>query len=113
MFFDIECVAHGAFCYRGTNGTLYYPDDNTARVYHVTGWELLTAIDTATADKIKFLEWYRFVELKNFSEYVNYFWDARKNAADKHESNFHKGMMNSLYGKFAANPNKYQNNIPN
>ena len=111
MFFDIECVAHGAFCYRGTNGTLYYPDDDIARIYHVTGWELLNAIDTDTAEKIKFLAWFRFVELKTFSEYVNHFWDARKTAVDKHESDFFKRMMNSLYGKFAANPNKYQNNI--
>jgi hypothetical protein len=114
MFFDIECIAHGAFCYRGTNGTLYYPDDDIARIYHVTGWELLAAIDTNTAEKIKFLEWYQFHELKNFSEYINEFWQRRKDfkaSGDKHGGDFAKLMMNSLYGKFAANPLKYKNNI--
>lgn len=114
MFFDIECIAHGAFCYRGTNGTLYYPDDGEARIFHVTGWELLTAIDTDTADKIKILHWYRFVELRSFSEYIDTFWQRRiefKKTGDRHGSDFAKLMMNSLYGKFAANPNRYKNNI--
>ncbi len=114
MFFDIECVAKGAFCFRGTNGTLYYPDDDIARIYHVTGWELLAAIDTDTAKDIKFLEYYEFHDLKSFSEYVDEFWDRRlkfKDSGDTHAGDFAKLMMNSLYGKFAANPTKYKNNI--
>ncbi len=114
MFFDLECVAHGAFGYRGTNGTLYYPDDTTARIYHVTGWELLAALDTDTIDKLKILQHFEFVELKNFSEYIDYFWNVRKEykaAGDVHGSDFAKLMMNSLYGKFGANPNRYKDNI--
>lgn len=114
MFFDIECIAHGAFCYRGKNGALYYPDDSETRLYHVTGWELLTAIDTNTASDIKILQHYDFAELKDFSNYINYFWDKRleyKEAGDKHGSDFAKLMMNSLYGKFASDVSRYKENF--
>ena len=114
MFFDIECVAHGAFCYRGKDGALYYPDDNETRTYHVTGWELVCAIETNTASDIKILQHYEFLELKDFSEYINYFWEKRleyKAAGDKHASDFAKLMMNSLYGKFATNPDRYKENF--
>ena len=125
MFFDIECVAHGAFCYRGTNGTLYYPDDKIARIYHVTGWELLAAIETDTIAKLKILSHYEFIELKSFKEYINHFWNERKKIKEQiiefnkqgkekeardleHDSDFLKRMMNALYGKFAANPDRYK-----
>jgi hypothetical protein len=111
MFFDIECVAKGAFCYRGINGVLYYPDDNESRIYHVTGWELIAALETNTIRKLKFLSYYEFGELKSFAEYVNHFWKARlqfKADGDKHGSDFAKLMMNSLYGKFGSNPEKYK-----
>jgi len=114
MFFDIECNSRGAFGYRGTNGTLYYPDDGTIRIYHVTGWELLAALDTDTIDKLKILQHFEFMELKSFSEYITYFWNVRKEykaAGDIHGSDFAKLMTNSLYGKFAANPNRYKDNI--
>jgi len=114
MFFDIECIAHGAFCYRGLNGALYYPDDKQKRFYHVTGWELIAAIETDTVSELKFLQWYDFPEKKSFSDYINYFWDKRlgyKAAGDKHASDFAKLMMNSLYGKFATNPDRYKENF--
>jgi DNA polymerase elongation subunit (family B) len=114
MFFDIEAVAHGAFCYRGTDGALYYPDDKETRIYHVTGWELLAAIETDTADKIKILQHYEFDELKSFSEYIDYFWEKRlefKAAGDKHGSDFAKLMMNSLFGKFASDVSRYKENF--
>ena len=114
MFFDIECIGKGAFCYRGTNGTLYYPDDDTIRIYHVTGWELLAALETKTVSDLKFLMHYEFIDLKDFSPYINYFWDERlksKAEGDNHASDFHKVMMNALYGKFASNPDKYKNHV--
>ncbi len=114
MFFDIECISHGAFCYRGTNGTLYYPDDKTVRLFNVSGWELLAAMDTKTVEKLKILQHFEFGELKNFSQYIDYFWNVRKEYKaddDVHGSDFAKLMMNSLYGKFAANPNRYKDNI--
>ena len=114
MFFDIECISRGAFCYRGTNGTLYYPDDGVKRFYHVTGWELQAAIETETVVDLKILNHYEFAELKSFAPYIDYFWNIRKEykaAGDVHASDFAKLLMNSLYGKFAANPERYRENF--
>jgi len=114
MFFDVECIAHGCFCFRGKDGALYYPDDKIMRFYHVTGWELIAAIETDTVDALKILTHYEFEELKDFSDYINYFWEKRlefKAAGDKHGSDFAKLMMNALYGKFATNPERYKENF--
>jgi len=114
MFFDITCNSRGAFGYRGSNGVLYYPDDGKIRTYNVTGWELLAAIDTQTVDDLKIISHYEFSELKSFSEYVTHFWELRKElkkTGDKHDSDFAKLMMNALYGKFAANPERYKENV--
>ena len=111
MFFDIECISRGAFGYRGLNGHLYYPDDGIKRVYHVTGWELVCAIETDTVSELKILTHYEFTGLKSFRDYITHFWDIRKEfkaAGATHDSDFAKLMMNSLYGKFAANPERYK-----
>lgn len=128
MFFDVECISRGAFGYRGTNGTLYYPDDGKRRVYNVTGWELVAAIETDTISELKILAHYEFGELKSFKTYINHFWNLRANIKDqireaeskgdaalanalKHDSDFAKLMMNSIFGKFAANPDRYKEHL--
>ncbi len=128
MFFDIDCISHGAFGYRGTNGTIYYPDDDKRRTYHVTGWELIAAIETDTVTALKILSHREFGELKSFKSYINHFWNERalikqkireaEKSGDtetannlKHDSDFAKLMMNSLYGKFAANPLRYKEHV--
>lgn len=112
MFFTVECVAKGCFPYRGSNDSLYFPDDGKARIYDVTGWELLAAIETETIDEIKFISYIEFFETKNFSEYVNHFWSLRqqfKAAGDKGGTFYTKIFLNALYGKFATDPRKYKN----
>ena len=128
MFFDIECISRGAFGYRGSQGTLYYPDDGKKRVYNVTGWELIAAIETDTVSELKILGYIEFSELKSFKKYISHFWNERKEIKNKiakaykkgdtekanslkHDSDFSKLMMNSLYGKFAANPLRYKENV--
>lgn len=111
MFFCIECDSKGAFPYRGTNGSLYFPDDRERRIYTVTGWELLAAIETDTADNIKFLTHIKFNETQDFSEYVNFFWDRRqefRKAGDKGGVFYCKIFLNALYGKFAMDPRKHK-----
>jgi len=112
MFFTIEVDSKGAFPYRGTNGSLYFPDDGVRRIYNVTGWELLAAIDTGTVDNVKFLEYIEFDETKNFSQYVNHFWELRQKFKDEGDDGgqfYCKIFLNALYGKFAADPRKYKN----
>lgn len=121
-FVSVECISDGAFPYRGSvlrndgsvSSGLDFPCDDVRRVYTVTGWEYLAAQETNTIHKAKIIESFRFVRHRNFGEYIDHFWKLREKA--KAEGNildslFSKLMMNSLYGKFAANPENYQNYI--
>lgn len=111
MFFTIECNAKGAFPYRGTNGSLYFPDDGERRIYQISGWELIAAIETDTADDILFISHMKFDETKDFSEYVNFFWNRRqefKQRGDKGGEFYCKIFLNSLYGKFGMDPRKHK-----
>lgn len=112
MLFIIECNPKGCFPYRGRNGSLYFPDDNIDRRYFVTGWELIAAIETETIDRIKFLEFFEFDETRDFSEYVNFFWNRRqefKAKGDKGGEFYAKIFLNSLSGKFGMDIRKHKN----
>lgn len=112
MFFNVIAISKGAFPYRGIDGSLYYPDDGEAREYHVTGWELLAALETDTAEILEVLEWRQFDGLIDFQDYVYHFWEKRKEAkreGDKGKDFYCKIFLNGLYGKFAANPESYRN----
>lgn len=114
MLFCVECVAHGCFPYRATNDSLYYPDDDTRRVYYVTGWELLVAVETETVSDVQFFYYYHFEETRNFRNYVETFWNLRKQAkaaGDAGQTLATKIMMNALYGKFAMDPRKHKNYV--
>jgi hypothetical protein len=117
-FYRINCISYGALPYRG-NGSdsgfsfgLSFPNDNKNREYTVTGWELASGITTKSLRRIRYLESFRFMRHKDFGEYINHFWrkrEAAKAAGDILGSLMAKLMMNSLYGKFAANPENYYN----
>jgi len=114
IFFTIECVARGCFPYRTTTGALYYPADDVARIYYVTGYELQAAIETKTIDDLLFIEHYVFEETTDFGEYVDYFYERRLQAkadGDKGKDLFAKLFLNSLYGKFCADPRKYKTHV--
>lgn len=111
MLFVVECTARGCFPYRGTNKNLYFPADDVTRIYFVTGWELLAAIETKTIDDMIILEHYDFAEYKDFSEYVNYFWDLRQQfkADGDHGGEFYcKIFLNALFGKFGMDIRKHK-----
>ena len=114
LLFVIEANSKGAFPYRGTNKKLYFPDDGEVRKYTVTGWELIAALETETADNIRFIEYIEFDETENFSEYVNYFWELRqefKNKGDHGGEFYCKIFLNSLYGKFGMDIRKHKNYV--
>lgn len=117
-FYRVECISRGAFPYRGLGGTdgrnygLWFPDDGEMREYTITGWEYHAAIETRTIEKIAIKESIVFTDKVDFSEYIDYFYDMRLKAkVEKDIANdlFAKLLMNSLYGKFAANPENYKN----
>lgn len=106
-FFEVFGTSQGAFPYREKN-KLFFPCDDIERKYFVTGWELKAARELGKCD-VKIITSYYFPEKINFTDYVNHFYEMKKNAVDKKDYIMSKLLMNSLYGKFAANPDNYQN----
>jgi Vibrio phage DNA polymerase len=107
----LSAVAKGCFPLRADNGELFFPyDETTVREYAITGWELAAALETNSVKIVNVREIRRFVHTVNFEEYINYFYELRLKAkanGDRLGDLFAKRFMNGLYGKFAANPEKY------
>jgi hypothetical protein len=107
----LTAVAKGCFPLRAIDNGLYFPDDcKTTREYFVSGWELIAALETNSVRVIKILEVHEFSQTVNFIDYITHFYEKRKTAkaaGDKAADIFAKLFMNSLYGKFAADPEKY------
>lgn len=114
-FVRVRCVSTGALPYRGIDELgLSFPHDDETREYTVSGWEYRLGKDTGTIRKDKVIESFRFAEHVSFEEYVEHFYQMRliaKASNDDATSLFAKLFMNSLYGKFAANPDNYNNYI--
>lgn len=108
-FISLECISNGAFFYKDKN-KLTFPRDRVTREYHVTGWEYIKAKELGLIENEKIIEVHEFTETISFKEYVDHFFALRKLAksqGDKAGDLFAKLFLNSLYGKFAANPDKY------
>lgn len=108
----LDCISVGALPFRNERGVINYPRDNVRRRYHVTGWEVLAATDTGSLHEVEFINAIRFGGLQDFSVYINHFYNLRKDhraAGRDADAFFAKILMNSLYGKFGANPENYGN----
>lgn len=116
-FVRVRCRSGGGLPFRGMGGGgdndaagLWFPADDVDREYTISKWEFDAAEDTNSIRRTKVLESVRFCKHQDFSAYIDKFWQERKSAKlrdDVLESLFCKLMMNSLYGKFAANPENY------
>lgn len=108
-FIRLTCVSRGAFPFRGQNG-LDFPSDDIKREYTITGWEFLAAIETKTIEDWDIIEVLTFGESIRFDNYIDHFYsmkDECKKNDDKAGYIFAKLFLNSLYGKFGANPDNY------
>lgn len=110
-FYTVRCLSKGAFPLRNAStNALTFPVDVFA-TYHVTGWELIAGIETGTVSNLEVLECRRFSRLESFDEYVNHFFSQRlqaKASGDDARDLLYKLALNSLYGKFGANPEEYE-----
>lgn len=110
-FYKIRARSRGAYPLREKTG-LTFPDDGEIREFSITGWELIAARETGTDGDPEILYGLRHSELHDFREYIEHFYQQRltaKATGDKAGDLFAKLLMNSLYGKFAANPTNYAN----
>lgn len=117
-FFRVNALAKGCFPWRdsdgryGSKGALFFPDDERQyRDYFITGWELLSALSLNACRIGKVKEVHRFTQTINFADYIEHFFQKRRAAqiaGDKAQDIFAKLLMNSLYGKFSSDPQKYK-----
>lgn len=109
-FITIECESAGCFPYRGDDGSLQFPADRATRVFHVTGWEFLAALETKSVSEYAIRTVLQLPESIEFRVYLDHFYrmktDAKK-AGDSARYEFAKRFLCSLYGKFGSNPEKY------
>jgi hypothetical protein len=71
--------------------------------FHCTGWELVAARDLGLVKVQKVLRCHRPLELRHFSEFVDYFYGMKKKAEKgSPEEIFAKLILNSCYGRFAT-----------
>lgn len=107
-FYTITGKSKGGLPFRGADNSLSFPNDNALRQYHATGWEINTALEFDTL-KIKEIETViSYYDEIDFTDYVNHFYEMKQKAKkSKPEYIFAKLFLNSLYGKWAANPSKY------
>lgn len=111
-FLTVRAESRGAFPMRQDDGSLGFPDDDERRVYHVTGHEYIAGLETGTIIRPEILGGFVFDETTNFADFVNHYYELRNVAkanGDIARTLFYKLVMNSLYGKFAANPENYRN----
>jgi len=110
-FFELECDSLGAFPLRGFGG-LSFPADGERRRFFVTRHEVEAAEDTDTLHNPQFHTSIRFSRRQNFTRYVDYFFEKKleaKRSGDSAGYLLAKLFLVSLSGKFAANPDKYEN----
>jgi len=110
------CLIHlrgrsrGGLPYRVESGELVFPRDDVSRLYQVTGWEFMAALEENALDVEKILSVHYFRETVSFADYINHFYEQRKIAkanGDKAGDLFSKLFMNACYGGFAMNPDNY------
>lgn len=121
-FITLKAASLGAFPLRTKHG-LQFPADHEIREFHITGWEYLAARDTGTLKEAEILKVRHYAEHISFREYVEHFFamkaeaEGMMNALGPNHPDFPKWaaqrlfakiFLNSLYGKFASNPENYQ-----
>lgn len=112
----LDAVSRGALPWRDPgSGELYFPDDEAGnrqrvRTYSVTGWELLAGLELDAISVVRIREVHYFSQTVDFKKYIEHFYNQREEArlrGDIAGRIFGKYFMNSLYGKFGANPENY------
>lgn len=107
-FVVAEGKNYGAFPIRGKDGSLDFTAEQGRFSTTIHEWN--AAEETGTFRAKRIVKTYGSDNRITFSEYVDYFYGARKLAkfnGDKIHSLFYKYTLNSSYGKFAQNPENF------
>lgn len=107
-FYKFNATTKACLPYKDMSGGLTFPSDKRIRTYFCTGWELQTALETASIVITSDIKETVFPKTTNFPDYVYRFYDE-KNSSQKGspEYIFAKLFLNAAYGKYGANPDNY------
>lgn len=106
-FYTIKAISRGSMCERLKEG-LNFVNSEEIKTFYTTGWEIIAGLETGTLEIIEHIEQKVFVELKSFRNFIEHFWEERRtHEKGTHQNLFVKLIMNSAYGKFCANPDRY------
>lgn len=99
----------GALPYRNKEEkSLEFPNDNKSREFFVSGWELVAAQDLNCVTVERVISFHSFSTYICFDKYVTHFYGMKsRSEQDSTDYIFAKLFLNSLYGKYAADPDKY------
>lgn len=109
-FWKIKAVSRGALPVRDDKGRIFYPRDDVVREFHTTGWEIHAALELGILD-IHSADGLVPRRFETFALYVQKYFAERQEAkrqGDTIGDVIAKIFMNSLYGKFGANPEEYK-----
>lgn len=105
-FAEIVAISKGALPYRSESDPtkkLYFPDDDRARVYRVTGWEIMAGLETGTLEIVNVNYAYVIKDRQNFKEFIEKYYNEKLQAGidgDDEAYLFAKLIQNAGYGKF-------------
>ncbi len=109
-FITLRAKSVGAFPFMESKSSgLSFPHDGEVREFKISGWEYIAARDSGSLLEPEVLRVLTLQEKLNFKGYVDHFFKIKAEAKDgSPERLFAKLALNSLYGKFGANPDKYK-----
>lgn len=111
-FVSVQGENFGAFPYREKNGSLRF--DKKHGVFHITIHEYNTAIELGLFKPVQVIRTIDYDNQGNFESFVDHYYGARQHAKeidDQINEIFYKLILNSAYGKFSQNPDKYEESI--
>lgn len=111
IFIKLKCVSNGHFPIRPEKGGLLFPNDGEVYEFYITGHEYYMAEKWGLLKDVEIIRVTSFEDTINFTNYVDHFYKLKEEATISGDAAlrlFAKLFMNSLYGKYAANPTKYK-----
>jgi len=108
-FYELYANSKGAFPSRKENGSLNFP--HCKGRFLITGWELETARKLNLCSGVRVETVYSPLATTNFRSYIERFYKEKLEAEIKKDDTgrlFAKLFMNSCYGGFAMNPEKFR-----
>jgi len=108
-FITVEGKNYGAFPQRTKNRGIRFDADYG--VFHVTRHEFDTALRLNLFEPHRIIRCINYRDRRTLAEFVDKYYQLRKQAKDSGDyfgTIFYKYILNSAYGKFAQNPDKYQ-----